>query len=51
MSTAALHRRWLQARRFRQTVRELRALPPSHLKALGIRQEEICRLAAEACRV
>ena len=46
----ALRSRWLQTRRFRATVRELRALSPRELRALGIRPDEISRLAAAASR-
>jgi len=43
-------RHWWQARRFRTTVRELRALPPQDLRQLGIPPGEINRLACAAAR-
>lgn len=46
----ALRSRWLQTRRFRATVRELKALSPRELRALGIRADDISRLAAAASR-
>ena len=51
MKTAALRRRWLQTRRFQRTVRELENLAPEHLRALGIRREDIPRLAAKAAQL
>lgn len=44
-------RRWRQCRRYRSTVRELRALPPQDLQVLGIPAAEIDRLAREAARI
>jgi uncharacterized protein YjiS (DUF1127 family) len=44
-------RSWRQTRRFRATVRELKALAPRELRALGIRPTDINRLALEASRV
>lgn len=43
-------RRWRECRRYRTTVRELRALAPQDLQALGIPSGEIDRLAREAAR-
>ena len=43
-------RSWCQTRRFRATVRELKALSPRELRALGIRPLDITRLALEASR-
>jgi uncharacterized protein YjiS (DUF1127 family) len=43
-------RRWRQSRRYRTTVRELRALPPQDLRVLGIPPSEIDRLACAAAR-
>ena len=43
-------RSWRQSRRFRATVRELKALSPRELRALGIRPADISRLALEASR-
>jgi uncharacterized protein YjiS (DUF1127 family) len=43
-------RSWRQSRRFRVTVRELKALSPRELGALGIWPEEINHLALEASR-
>jgi uncharacterized protein YjiS (DUF1127 family) len=44
-------RSWRQNRRFRATVRELEALSPSELGALGIAASDIGRLALEASRL
>jgi uncharacterized protein YjiS (DUF1127 family) len=44
-------RSWRRSRRFRATVRELKALSPRELRALGIRPTDISRLALEASRV
>ena len=44
-------RNWRQSRRFRAMVRELKALSPRELGALGIRPAEINRLALEASRL
>lgn len=44
-------RSWRQTRRFRAIVRELKALSPRELGALGIRQAEINHLAFEASRL
>ena len=43
-------RRWRVCRRYRSTVRELRALAPQDLQALGIPAGDIDRLAREAAR-
>jgi uncharacterized protein YjiS (DUF1127 family) len=43
-------RRWRECRRYRTTVRELRALAPQDLEALGIPVGQIDRLAREAAR-
>lgn len=43
-------RSWRQARRFRATVRELRALSAGELSALGIRESQIDHLALAASR-
>ena len=43
-------RSWRQTRRFRATVRELKALSPRELRSLGIRPMDITRLALEASR-
>jgi len=50
MQIEALRRRWLQARRFRRTLRELKSLSAHELRALGIRSDDIPRLAAGAAR-
>jgi uncharacterized protein YjiS (DUF1127 family) len=50
MNVSSKLRRWRQARRYRTTVRELRALPPRDLRALGIPPAEIDRLACAASR-
>jgi len=42
---------WCQSRRFRATVRELKALSARELRDLGIRPDDIFRLALEASRV
>jgi uncharacterized protein YjiS (DUF1127 family) len=44
-------RNWRQSRRFRAMVRELKALSPRELQALGIAETEISRLAGEASRL
>jgi uncharacterized protein YjiS (DUF1127 family) len=44
-------RSWRQTRRFRAMVRELKALSPRELAALGIRPSEINHLALEASGV
>lgn len=44
-------RSWRRARRYRATVRELKALSPRQLRALGIRSAEITRLALEVSRL
>jgi uncharacterized protein YjiS (DUF1127 family) len=44
-------RSWRETRRFRAMVRELKALSPRDLGALGIRETEITRLALEASRI
>ena len=43
-------RSWRESRRFRAIVRELKALSPSELGALGIRPAEINHLAFETSR-
>jgi uncharacterized protein YjiS (DUF1127 family) len=43
-------RSWRQSRRFRATVRELKALSVCELHALGIRESEITHLAFAASR-
>jgi uncharacterized protein YjiS (DUF1127 family) len=43
-------RSWRQSRRFHAMVRELKALSPCELGALGIRETEITHLALEASR-
>jgi non-homologous end joining protein Ku len=47
----ALLRNWLEARRYRLAVRQLKSLPPGELAALGIREDEIDRLAREAFHI
>ena len=44
-------RSWRQTRRFRAMVRELKALSPHELGALGIPASDIDRLALEASRL
>lgn len=44
-------RNWRQSRRFRAAVRELKALSPRELGALGIPETDINRLALEASRI
>ena len=44
-------RSWRQTRRFRAMVRELKALSPRELDALGIRLAEIDHLAREASSI
>jgi uncharacterized protein YjiS (DUF1127 family) len=44
-------RSWCQSRRFRATVRELKALSACELRALGIRESEINHLALAASRI
>ena len=44
-------RSWRQTRRFHAMVRELRALSPRELCALGIPASDIGRLALEASRI
>ncbi len=49
MSTAI--RSWRRSRRFQSTVRQLKALSPPELNALGIHPTEITRLALAAARL
>jgi uncharacterized protein YjiS (DUF1127 family) len=41
-------RRWVQTHRYRETVRQLRALAPSELRSLGISPNQIESLALRA---
>ena len=43
-------RSWCQSRRYRATVRELKALSAAELRVLGIRESEIAHLALAASR-
>lgn len=44
-------RRWLYARRYRVTLRQLQRLRPGELESLGIPPWEITHLAREAARL
>lgn len=50
-SHSTLFGRYRQWRRYRETVRELKALTPRELTDLGIRPTDISRLAREASRL
>jgi uncharacterized protein YjiS (DUF1127 family) len=49
MATAI--RRWVQSHRYRVVVRQLKALSPADLRALGIARSQINYLALEVSRV
>jgi uncharacterized protein YjiS (DUF1127 family) len=50
MAIAGTIQRWRRSRRCHATARQLRKLPPTELRALGIRPAEIDRLACLAAR-
>jgi len=44
-------RRWVQSHRYRSMVRQLRAMSPTELRALGIASSQIEYLAAKAAAI
>ena len=50
MCMSSTIRRWRLSRRYRDTARQLHALTPRDLRALGIPRTEIDRLACAAAR-